>query len=67
MSAGTVPLWRERYVENEIERDESVLHERVHCQNCRWRGKLGDLLMADDPDNEMLYCPCCRNYSWVWT
>ena len=67
MSAGNVPLWKERYAENEIPREDSVLRERVHCQDCRWRGTLGDLLMADDTENEMLYCPSCRNYSWVWS
>lgn len=67
MSAGNVPLWKERDAENEIPRKDSVLRERVHCQDCRWRGTLGDLLMADDTESEMLYCPSCRNYTWVWS
>jgi len=40
---------------------------KVHCQDCRWRGVLADLLVADDKENDMLYFPKCKNYSWVYS
>jgi hypothetical protein len=63
MSAGTITVRQE--CPGEPTKD-SVVHERVYCQDCRWRGTVGDLLTADASDNDMLYCPKCRNYTWVW-
>ena len=40
------------------------VNEGVTCQECSWRGVLGDLLISEHEDNDMLYCPTCRLPAW---
>lgn len=40
--------------------------EPVYCQGCNWHGTMGQLLISEFHDNDMLYCPQCKWLGWVF-
>ncbi len=67
MSAGSSPLWTEQWVPTPGDPNPDDIKEMgVSCQDCGWRGRLGDLLLAAQSESDMLYCPVCLSPGWVW-
>ena len=58
MSAGTKTLRQDS-----IGYGKDKYDERVKC-GCGWRGMMSNLLISDDPDSNMLYCPECKYCGW---
>lgn len=38
----------------------------VTCEECQWNGSVKDLLGVDPDENEMMWCPVCRQATWVY-